>query len=519
MTRNTDPAAAIATSLMKDVLRGVKGRPLNEQHPPNARWMETDKILASGETSYDPKRPGKRVLFGALGDHLIGIEDERHIMTVAGSRAGKSVGLISNLLFYTGSILATDPKGELAELTAERRAAMGQKVYVLDPFNKGSARIAKYRASYNPMDILSLDSETFLEDAANIADAIVVPAPDAKDPHWDESAKNFIEGVILHIATDPAFKDERNLISVRKCLTRALVLPPQAESESAKKRAARPKLFDEMQSNADRLDKDDATEAVAHALRAAALDFYSKGETEIAGVHSTVNRQTKFLDYPAFRRVLRESTFDLGELKRNPKGVSVYLCFPATRTELSKRWMRLFVNQLLDAMEREKTKPAVPVLACLDEFPVLGYMRQLETAAGLIASFGVKLWFILQDWSQGKALYGDRWETFAGNAGVLQFFGNNDVSTAEYISRRLGKAQVEVFRRGEVAQDQSEKGLSGRSQSIELYDLMTPDEIMRTFARADKQKRQILIWAGKHPMILQRVEHHALDSPLQPYLR
>jgi type IV secretion system protein VirD4 len=27
-----------------------------------------------------------------------------------------------------------------------------------------------------------------------------------KDPHWDESAKNFIEGVILQVATDPAFK-------------------------------------------------------------------------------------------------------------------------------------------------------------------------------------------------------------------------------------------------------------------------------------------------------------------------
>jgi type IV secretion system protein VirD4 len=179
--------------------------------------------------------------------------------------------------------------------------------------------------------------------------------------------------------------------------------------------------------------------------------------------------------------------------------------------------MRQFDNQLLDAMEREKTKPAAPVLVCLDEFPVLGYMKQLETAAGLIASFDVKLWFVLQDWSQGKSLYGDRWETFAGNAGIVQCFGNNDLTTTEYLSKRLGKTQVEVARTGEVAQEQVSKGLSGRSETIELYDLLTPDEIMRMFARSDPLKRQLILLAGRHPMMLQRVIYHDPKGPLAAY--
>ncbi len=32
---------------------------------------------------------------------------------------------------------------------------------------------------------------------------LVVTVRGDKDPHWDESAKNFIEGLILHVATDP----------------------------------------------------------------------------------------------------------------------------------------------------------------------------------------------------------------------------------------------------------------------------------------------------------------------------
>ncbi|MFK4445221.1 type IV secretion system protein VirD4 [Caballeronia udeis] len=506
---------------MQDVPRGDSTRFLRQQKVPQARWMKLSDIAASAALAYDPRNPGKKVLIGALGDRLIGIEDDRHILTVAGSRSGKSVGLVSNLLFYPGSVLATDPKGELAEITAQRRAGMGQKIYVLDPFRHASERIAKYRASYNPMDVLTEGSYTFLEDAALIAESLVVQAADQKEPHWDESAKNFIEGVIIHVATAPQHKSKRHLVMVRELIKKALWLRPDDEADSGKKakRSQKPVLFDEMMYNAARLEKDEATQDIGSSLMAAALDFYGKSENEVTGVHSTVNRHTKFLDYPAFRNVLKSSDFDLADLKRNANGVSIYLCFPATRVEISKRWMRIFVNQLLDAMEREHTVPAVPVLACLDEFPVLGYMKQLETAAGLIASFGVKLWFVLQDWSQGKSLYGDRWETFAGNAGIVQFFGNNDLTTTEYISKRLGKTQVEVARVGEVAQDQQDKGLSGRSETVEIYDLLTPDEITRQFARSDRLQRQLILWAGHHPMMLQRVVYHARKGPLAIYMK
>ena len=152
----------------------------------------------------------------------------------------------------------------------------------------------------------------------------------------------------------------------------------------------------------------------------------------------------------------------------------------------------------------------------MDEFPILGHMRQLEDAAGQIASFGVKLWVLLQDWGQGKALYGERWETFAGNAGILQFFGNNDLATTEYISRRLGKTRVEVSRMSEVAPEQRDLGLTGRTPSIELHSLLTPDEISRHFARNDRLKRQLVIWAGFDPMILQRVEYFDERSPHFP---
>ena len=497
---------------LRDIPRGLTSQFLKQQSAPQARWQSPEKIVASKWLAYDPASPGKKIMVGAIGTKLIGIEDNRHILTVAGSRAGKSVTVIGNLLFYRGSVLATDPKAELANITAARRAALGQKVFVLDPFKQANRSAAPFRARFNPMASLSADNPTVIEDAGLIADGLVIAA--GRDPHWDESARNFIEGVILHVATAPQHHAERNLVTVRALLRKALSIEIDEEHDED--------YFpfrDEMLANAAQLKRTPRLAHVGDAIEGSTLEFYDKGENERSSVMSTVRRHTKVLDYASMRDVLSGHDFDLADLKRDLSGITVYLCLPASKIGLCSRWLRVFVNQLLDAMEREKRKPAAPVLVCLDEFPVLGHMSQLENAAGQIASFDVKLWVILQDWGQGKTLYKERWESFAANAGIMQFFGNNDMATAEYVSRRLGKTLISATRDGEVGADQAEKGLSGRSDSLELHDLAAPEEVTRLFARSDRLKRQLVIWAGYNPMILQRVEYFDANSPVHPVFR
>src|ERR1035438_553390 len=73
----------------------------------------------------------------------IGIQTEKHMVTIAGTGSGKSTAaLIPNLCIHQGSALIIDPKGELAAITARRRGnggggvrGMGQDVFVLDPFH------------------------------------------------------------------------------------------------------------------------------------------------------------------------------------------------------------------------------------------------------------------------------------------------------------------------------------------------------------------------------------------------
>ncbi|MGP0566719.1 MULTISPECIES: type IV secretory system conjugative DNA transfer family protein [unclassified Nitrospina] len=458
---------------------------------PNAKWLPAESILKS--FAYQPDR----VLLGRLDGHLIGVGDDRHVITVAGSRSGKSVLLACNLIHYAGSVLVIDPKGELAGITARRRAdGLKQKVCVLDPFAKTPDWVTPYRARFNPLSILKVDSPTVLEDAGLIADALVVTGANA-DPHWDESARMFIEGVILHVLTYGGYEGIRDLVTVYDLLSKG--------KDSGEGKGSMEGLVEEMLHNARILQHD----TLAGAIEAAALDFAERPDREQGSVLSTIRRHIRFLGYQSMQTVLRGHDFDLTELKTAAGGLTIYLCLPAGRMGTCNRWLRLFVNLALEAMEREPAKPHPPVLLCLDEFPILGHMKQIEDAAGQIAGFGVKLWPVLQDLNQLKSLYRERWETFMGNAGVLQFFGNADLTTLDYIQKRLGKTALPVQRTTHTAHDMS----ATRADNVALHDLLTGEEASRLFARDDVLKRQLIIAAGKAPMILQRVSYFDSNDP------
>lgn len=490
--------------LMDGLPRGLSTKYLKDQRMPQARWQTQDAIEAHKLLEYDPDSPGGKILLGAVGGKLIGIADNRHIQTIAGNRSGKSVGVANNLMFYDGSVMTIDVKTEHANLTAERRAELGQHVCALDPFGKARGKAKKYRARYNPLAVLKLDDASVIEKAMQIVDALIVSSGQEKDPHWNESAGAVLLGFILYAAFGQDVPEaQRYMKTVRRFVRTARA---QERTEDGPVYALPRRIMAGI-----RYLYEGGHIDVAEAIEFAVRGFYEKSHEEMAGVASTLNRHTAFLDFRSMKDVMDGHDFDLRDLKR--KKMTIYLCLPASKLGVCKRWLRIFINQLIDAMEEEETVPDAPVLAILDEFPVLGFMQQLQDAAGQIASFHLKLWTILQDWGQGKALYGERWESFAANCGISQWFANVDLTTTEYISNRLGKTPVVATSQSDTSFDQIEKGVSGQSRSKELYDLLTPDEVARAFARSDPLKRQLIMLAGLHPMVIQRVEYFDKDAP------
>ena len=218
---------------------------------------------------------------------------------------------------------------------------------------------------------------------------------------------------------------------------------------------------------------------------------------EYDSIISTGNSQLS--TFMGFRKgILSKSDFSLTDLKQEP--TTIYLVLPAGKMGSHFRWLRMMVTLSLAILERQSTKPEYPVLFVLEEFAALGYMRPIERAAGYMAGFGVKLWPILQDLQQLKTHYPNSWQTFLGNAGMLQVFGLNDGTTEEFISKRLGTTQYE-----DEEPMHPIKGDLINPPVKRIGRLLEPHEVRLLFSR--ETARQIIIFPQFSPIALMRLAY------------
>lgn len=440
--------------------------------PPNRTWAGPHELSDAWRWE-----PGK-ILLGEGDGRILGRRETRHIVTVAGSQAGKSSTVLTpNLLRYPGSALVLDPKGELTRRTAADRRAMGHQVFVLDPFGETDEPCAMH----NPMEELGRDrANQMAADAALLADGLIVS--NEKDPHWTDAAKNLIRGITLYLlAVEPA---RANLRTLRELLNTDMATFENLLKAMA---GASPDLFDGV-------------------VRNTGTSFFAKmkgSEREFHSILSTAQEQTAPLD--DILSITDWSSFSLADLKKGP--TTVYLVLPGMRMGTHFRWLRVLVQQALAAMERTGGRADPPVWFVLEEFAALGHLRSLETAAGFIAGFGVQLWSVIQDFTQLKTHYPNSWETFLGNAGILQAFGNVDLTTTDYLSRRMGNTQALVKQDVFVAGQSLGHGDTGAREHWQNVRLLDPDEI--TFHFAANTNRQLILMPGRPPIYMNRLPPNA----------
>ena len=127
-----------------------------------------------------------------------------------------------------------------------------------------------------------------------------------------------------------------------------------------------------------------------------------------------------------------------------------------------------------------------------------------------MAGYGAQLWAFVQDLSQLRGTYPDKWGTFLANADVLQAFGANDYETADLLSKMLGESTVLSANAGDSRGRNQGFGLpsfnAGRStgHSETGRPLLTPDEIRRLPA-----DQQVLFVRGLAPVLAHRLRYYA----------
>lgn len=468
-------------------------RPLSpSDRPSRGTWMEGSQLRGQPKWAGGPAS----VIVGRDAQGWLCLDDDRHAFTVAGSRAGKGLSVIlPNLVHYGGSVCVLDPKGENATLTAERRGngvgvaagGMGQEVHVIDPF--GQARVdGSYRSGFNPLADLDPQDPLFVDECHNLADALTVAPAKERDDHWNSMGRLVLRSVIAWVASAP--EGRRDLVEVRRIINGG------------------PDDWRDLQ--------DEMFEAKNRAFGVPAemaATLASMGEEERGGVLSNARNSVSFLSSKPMADCLSDTSRqpDLKAWKHG--GQAVYLCLPASLMGQHARFFRLFLNRLFTAIERDPTKPAIPALLMLDEMHVLGHMSQLETAAALLAGYGLKIWSIWQDLNQLKANYGDKWETFIGNASLFQSFGLNDVTTLNHVSDRLGPTTVLNESTSELTVGQAVRGFSGKSYAYATSPLLAGNEVAYHFSR--QSGCQAILYPGAAPIWMRRVSY--LDDDFKAY--
>lgn len=470
----------------------------------SARWATTADLgsLLQGREAF-AANPSS-ILLGAHQDPETGHvgflhwDDVGHLLTVAPTRAGKSVTtIVPNLLRYKGSMVVIDPKSELYAQTSAWRAREVGPVYRIAPFDQPDDPATRGfpRHRFNPMMQVTSDA-----DARGLAGDLYAP-----DPRTSDFFRNDFMAMMtaaIRMTQERAPPDQRNLAA----------------------------LFGAINSGPDMLMRVfDAMEASDNPeIRSAGQSLKGKSKaTGLPTLGDSIRAALGNFRDAAVCATLSGSDFTFEALKDRP--ATVYIDVPLHLIPTNVGFLRLILKNALNAMIRNRREPEIPVVFILDEFLQLGSFDDFRTAIRTHAGSGVRLWFFVQDVAGLEENYGPSWRTFF-NCAVKQFFGVNDQATADMISRSLG-SQTVAYRStnaggnvsasaGGIMGDGASSNVSfstGESVQFIGRPLMTPEEVNRFLSGwNDNQRREwrhgIVVANGVPPVQVRLFNGHLSDN-------
>ena len=412
---------------------------------------------------------------GLLGGQPLFFTGKAHLLTCAPARQGKGIGVvIPNLLHYSGSVVVTDPKGELAAVTAaHRQERFGQSVVVFNPW--GLHGLPQHRI--NPLDnLLALAGDAqgrrgLTDEVKSIALQLLPEPEDPKNRFFRDGSRAILRAVLLYLAL---------------CARARCTLPEMWRIIASPKRLERTvegmRLSDALGGVLTDLGDDlavqmeDSPEQFGD-FRAGAvqvLDIYEPGGFLAEAVSG--------------------SDVSLADLKGGK--VSVYLAFPQDRIATHGTALGLIVNQAITAVGRSNRKGEV--LFLLDEFANLGKLSGLAENLTALPGLGVRVWMFVQELAELTRLYGPNTATTVlSQAEVKQFFAVGSDQLAQALSRALGQTTVKTrnYNFGPYADSDVSESVSESGQP-----LMRPDEITLM-----DRSEQLLFVKGARPIRAQRV--------------
>ena len=182
---------------------------------------------------------------------------------------------------------------------------------------------------------------------------------------------------------------------------------------------------------------------------------------------------------------------------------------------LSSLFFSLALPRLSDYARLEGKGGRLPVLVnfCLDEYCNIGYMDGIADALNSIRGFNMSCQVVVQSLSQWQEKYpGKEWENQLATFDQTLYMGCNDLTSAEYISKKCGKVTISVTNNQMPLMPlfspvyTSTRPYS-QTRSNTQRDLMLPDEILRL-----DRRQCIALFQGHKPALLYKLAPEELPG-------
>lgn len=157
----------------------------------------------------------------------------------------------------------------------------------------------------------------------------------------------------------------------------------------------------------------------------------------------------------------------------------------------------------------------LPVLVnfCLDEYCNIGYMEGMADALNSIRGFNMACQIVVQSLSQWQEKYpGKEWENQLATFDQTLYMGCNDLTSAEYISKKCGKITIAVVNNQMPLAPLFSPVYSttrpySQTKSNTQRDLMLPDEVLRL-----ERQKCIALFQGHRPALLWKLTPEELPD-------
>jgi type IV secretion system protein VirD4 len=411
-----------------------------------------------------------------------------HYVYLGSTGSGKSVtAVIPSCAFIANakkkrSVFITDPKGEIYQTTSKmfqdngyriltidfRNPEKSNKINILEPIIVEYEEYIKYeklsneskteeeKLNYNNLSMSSLAETNRL--ISSLSTMVMQEKVEQKDPFWNNSAKNLLEGLIGFFLEEYKLgnitREKITMTSIRKFQNSSM------EENNFKKFK-------------DYINKKEYGSKSKDAL----VSILSASDNTYKSITAVFGEKMNLFDDINVANVTCSSDFEFNILGKEP--TALYVIVPdedKTYFTLVTIIVGLLYRDLVKlANSTEKKKLPYEIDFILDEFANCPPLADIEAIVSVARSRGMHFHFFIQSFSQLDNVYGKEVaQIILDNCGLI-YLKTNTQDTAEVISKRLGKKTIES---NSVRQSMSLLNYNGdRSTNLIGRDLMTPEEV------------------------------------------